>query len=133
MGQAAPSFTLLNTDGKKVSFNEGHKQRATVAFFCGCNRCAEAATRIASLQSKGVLHRIIAIATMSPTEAREFQRRFKIRGDVLCDSDGSVASAYASTFCPRLWKIDERGIIVFRSEPALEGRQLDVGLAMASQ
>ena len=134
IGQPAPLFALYDLEGHRQKLLAKRSQPVALAFFCGCNRCHTAATRIATLQRRGELKPFISVVALNREEGRRFQIETGLQGEILSDSSDAVARAYQSEFCPRLWALGPEGTITYRSGILLEGTTLAVALkSMAVQ
>ena len=127
-GSMAPNFTLVDTRGHPFTLSAGKGHLTTLAFFCGCDRCRDAAKAIAIFQRAGRLPPITSIIALSPDEASRFARRTGLQGEVLSDPTDTVAEHYSSLMCPRLWQVSPSSIITYRSPIALERTDLMVSL-----
>lgn len=128
VGSLAPDFVLYDARGHyfKLSSQKGHS--VVLAFFCGCDRCQRAAQRISVLQRQDKFLAVVSVVALNPEGAEYFVRKAGLKGTVLSDLDESVGSRYASSFCPRLWKVSPVGLVSYRTGIALEGGELDQAL-----
>ena len=125
----ATDFALPGVDGRiqTLSSQQGHE--VVLMFFCGCRRCYTAAKRVSSLQQFGKLSAVTAVASMPLSLTRRFQKETGLLGYVLSDASNSIAVKYESELCPRFWVISPTGSIRYRSDSALEGKDLEIALS----
>lgn len=133
VGSQAPDFTLPDIQGRSFTLSSRRGHPVTVAFFCGCDRCYRAAQRIGVLQRQGQLVGLVAVVALPPDMARQMVRQTGLLGVVLSDPNDTIATRYASGFCPRLWSISPAGRVAYRSPSALEGGNLTSALTAIQQ
>lgn len=132
VGQQAPNFSLLTIGGRKVTLSSLQGRDAPIAFFCGCNRCHQAATCIARLQKQGKLRNLISVIALDKEGAKTFQSQTHLGGVLLSDPSENASTLYASSDCPRLWRVSATGTISYRSGSDLEGQALSNALVAIS-
>jgi len=123
INQPAPRFYLHDQYGKARSL-PALQGRSILAFFCGCQRCHDAARRIAALQKYHKINTLTSVVALDAAGVHRFQKSTKLEGTLLADPTDIVAKKYASEFCPRIWVIDADGRIIYRSESGLAGLPL---------
>lgn len=133
IGQYAPDFSLPDANGNSWTLSKHRQHKVVLAFFCGCNRCMEAAKRISILQRAGKLRNMVAVVSLSRQGSREFAVASGFCGTALSDPADSQAKEYKSLNCPRLWIISQSGQILDSSESNLSGAQLTSFLKMCSK
>jgi peroxiredoxin len=117
---ASMDFTLpLTEGGTPVPVSFMGNQPTVVAFFCGCQPCAEMAKGLARAPELAQA-RVYAVVT-DPKSFRgaalaRFRKKTGFRGPVLWDRGGVVAALYRATHCPRVWVADRESTLVYFNE-----------------
>ncbi len=117
---AAMDFTLPPTDGGapvRVTFFQSPP--AVLAFFCGCQPCAEVARRLARAPelAHAQVYAIVTDATSFQGAAlARFRKKTGFRAPILWDKSGTVAAIYQASHCPRVWAADREGTLVYTNE-----------------
>ncbi|HZF38901.1 MAG TPA: TlpA disulfide reductase family protein [Blastocatellia bacterium] len=135
VGNHAPDFQLVRTDGSPVSLADMRGKPAVIVFWSAwCSSCKEEAPRINALaaeyERKGV--RVLGIDIKDSAARTESGiREFGIRYAVARDPDASVAHAYQVTGTPTIVFLDREGVVrYFANElPDDYARRLDGLLA----
>lgn len=100
IGQKAPSFTLLNQDGEKVSLKDFKGQNVVVYFYpkaltpgCTVQACAitDATSELAKL---GIT--VLGISTDPVKKLKQFEEKKSLNFTLLSDEDHQVCEAYGS-------------------------------------
>lgn len=133
VGQPAPNFSLPAVNGREVTLSSFRGQDVPIAFFCGCDRCHQAAIRIGKLQKSGKLRNLITVISLDKKGAKTFQSQTHLAGILLSDPSENTSTLYASSNCPRFWRISAKGKISFRSSSGLDGRALHNALVAISR
>lgn len=131
VGNLAPQFQLVQTDGAQVSLDSLRGRPAVVVFWTAwCPFCKEEAPHInelaAQYEAKGV--RVLGI-NIQDSEARTAGgvREFGIKYAVARDSDAKVARAYKVQGTPTVIFLDKEGIVRYNGNelPKDYAAQLD--------
>lgn len=128
LGTLAPSFELLNVDGRTVSLDDFRGSSALVVMFI-CNHCpfvkhiaGELAKFGAEYQSRGVA--VVAInsndsATHPDDSPERMVHEAEERGYVfpyLCDEDQAVAQSYHAACTPDFYVFDKSRRLAYRGQ-----------------
>lgn len=100
LGSVAPSFTLLNQDGKSVSLESFRGQNVVVYFYpramtpgCTVQACG-LRDKKSDLAANGIV--VLGISPDAPKSLKKFQEKDGLNFDLLSDVDHRVAEAYGS-------------------------------------
>lgn len=122
IGEAAPDFTLTDTDGKTVSLSDHAGKIVVLEWFnpdCpyvqrwynegGMNKVYD------KYKDKDVVWLAINTTAGHSVDAdKKAMERWKISRAVLNDSDGKVGRAYGAQTTPHMYIIDKEGRLVYR-------------------
>jgi peroxiredoxin len=128
----APDFRLRDIDGSTFVLSDHELKPVAIGFFCGCDDCNVAARAIAAEQKRGVLLNLVAVVGLDRHGAAEFQRSTGLRGRILVDDNGSVATLYDALMCPQFRVVSQSGTLVYASGQNLRGGALAKALGTAS-
>lgn len=100
LGSVAPTFTLVNQDGKSVSLESFRGQNVVVYFYpramtpgCTVQACG-LRDKKTDLAANGIV--VLGISPDAPKALKKFQERDGLNFDLLSDADHKVAEAYGS-------------------------------------
>jgi hypothetical protein len=126
----APDFALPDLAGQSRSLSTYCRTHggARLVFFCGCDRCRSAATRIGQLQRLNEVGPFLCVFALDRAGAADFVKQTNIRGTFLLDPSDTIADRYSSLFCPRLWVLRSNQLVAYKSDIALEGDKLEDAL-----
>jgi peroxiredoxin Q/BCP len=100
IGSVAPSFSLLNQDGQRVSLESFRGKNVVVYFYpramtpgCTVQACGLRDSK-SSLEESGIV--VLGISPDKPEALKKFQARNGLNFDLLSDVDHKVALAYGS-------------------------------------
>jgi peroxiredoxin len=117
---AAMDFTLAPTEGgSPVPVTFLRKSPTVIAFFCGCQPCAEVAQRLARAPE---LAHVRVFAVVSDRQSfrgaalARFRKNTGFRAPILWDEGGAVAAIYQAGHCPRVWVADRESTLVYTNE-----------------
>jgi len=98
VGQAAPEFTVLNEDGKKVRLADFRGKKVVLYFYPrdntpGCTREACAfRDGIRELKRRGAI--VLGVSTDSVASHRGFKEKYRLNFPLLSDSQKEIVHAY---------------------------------------
>src|SRR5262245_5227316 len=99
IGRPAPTFRLPSADGASVGLRDYHGRKNVILWFTkgfGCPFCRQQMSHLrralAALEPFDAV--VLLIARTPPARARLYAKHFPLPFPYLCDSDGSVRSAY---------------------------------------
>ena len=129
IGQAAPGFTLPDTDGSELSLAAGDSARATVVVFT-CNHCPYALAwhdRIAEV-ARDYARRAVRVLAINPNDAERYprdslqamQQRVSAAPwpmPYLRDETQEVARAFGARTTPDVFVLDAGGRLRYRGAP----------------
>jgi peroxiredoxin len=122
VGSVAPDFSLQSSGFGQVQLKELRGRPVILAFFCRCGRCHAVAKQMARTPQLAKRAQIYAIfgdtALLQPGEENAFRESTGFRAPFLVDPENDVEFLYDSTECPRLWVIDESGIVRYTNPTA---------------
>jgi peroxiredoxin len=120
VGSIAPDFRLLTTGQGMAQLTLQRGQPVVLTFFCRCGLCHAVAKEIAAAPAIGEKAKILAVfgddAITMPAEEKAFREATGFKAPFLSDISQEVGVLYDSAQCPRVWVIDAKGIIRYRSE-----------------
>ena len=145
IGKPAPQFTLMDTDGKKVSLSDFKGKTVVLEWFCptcpfsgrssgnsihSTGRVKEMLKNMKEVDPDAV-YLLIDSSTkkmrVSPEELSKMDekvaKKLGISAPILIDGDTSVAKAYGAKTTPHMFVIDGNGIL--RYQGAFDGRGAD--------
>ena len=100
LGSVAPTFTLVNQDGKSVSLESFRGKNVVVYFYpramtpgCTVQACG-LRDKKTDLAANGIV--VLGISPDAPKALKKFQERDGLNFDLLSDADHKVAEAYGS-------------------------------------
>jgi peroxiredoxin len=110
----APSWTLYDTEGKKMSLTQMKGKVVLLDFFfIGCWGCMEALKPLNNLHEK-YKNQNVAILSISNRDSSKnvvaFKKRYNIKNP-MCGNAANVANLYHVTACPAFYFIDKEGKI----------------------
>jgi peroxiredoxin len=99
VGRPAPPFRLPSADGATVGLRDYHGRKTVMLWFTkgfGCPFCRQQMSQLrrALPALEPFDAAVLLIARTPPARARVYAKRFALPFPYLCDSDGSVRSAY---------------------------------------
>ena len=99
-GSKAPSFTLLDQHGKKVSLENFAKRKVLVYFYPKADTpgCTQQTCLLRDLVGEIGRTAIVGISPDAPNKQLKFASKFDVRFPLLADEDHRVAKAY------KVWK-----------------------------
>jgi len=128
VGSRAPNFKLLDATRTLQSWSDIRGGSPRIIFFCGCDRCRAAAKRVAELQRSGRIGSFTCVISLDIKGAETFARETGISGKILSDPDARVAEQYDALLCPRVFAVNQDGILVYSSKELLQGDELSLAL-----
>jgi peroxiredoxin len=99
IGRPAPLFRLPSADGAMVGLRDYHGRKTVMLWFTkgfGCPFCRQQMSHLrhALPALEPFVAAVLLIARTPPARARVYAKHFPLPFPYLCDSDGSVRSAY---------------------------------------
>jgi peroxiredoxin len=121
VGKAAPEIDVVSEASIGITLDEYRGRKVVLAFLCGCNRCKPLIPRLNQLVHEQGQDRVTVLGiTAFTTEVRDrFKSETKPDFPICIDLDLKTHIHYASEACPRLWVIDEQGIIRYTNKDIL--------------
>jgi DsbE subfamily thiol:disulfide oxidoreductase len=116
---AAPDFTLVNPENKKVSLKDFHGKLVFLNFWASwCTPCREEMPAMERLfqefKDKGFV--IVAVSVKdSRKDALAFVKELKLTYPIGLDPEGKVGSDYGAWGLPVTYLIDPKGIVLARA------------------
>jgi DsbE subfamily thiol:disulfide oxidoreductase len=116
---AAPDFTLVNPDNKKISLKDFRGKLVFLNFWASwCAPCRDEMPAMERLfqefKDKGFV--ILAVSVKdSRTEALAFVKELKLSYPIALDPEGKVGQDYGAWGLPATYLIDAKGIILARA------------------
>jgi peroxiredoxin len=113
VGQPAPEINVIGEANIGFSLQQYHGRKVVLAFLCGCERCKPLVPKLNQIVRQQGQDRVtvLAITAFSKEGRDQFKADTKPDFAVCIDPDRKTIVHYASEACPRLWVIDEQGII----------------------
>jgi peroxiredoxin len=118
-GSVAPDFRLQTTGSEIIQLSLQRGRPVVLAFFCRCGLCHEVAKAIATAPGIAEKAKVLAVfgdqAITDPKEEKAFREDTGFTAPFLIDLSVEAGTLYDSTRCPRVWVIDPKGIVRYRS------------------
>ncbi|MHC4206823.1 MAG: thioredoxin-dependent thiol peroxidase [Planctomycetota bacterium] len=100
IGDKAPAFSLLDQDGKKISFSDYKGKKLLVYFYPkadtpGCTKQA-CSVKDASKELKKLGAAAVGISPDQPPKQKKFDDKYSLGFPLLSDPDNKVAKAYGA-------------------------------------
>jgi peroxiredoxin Q/BCP len=114
-GDRAPNFSLLDTNGNRVSLQDFQGQRVVLYFYPRDNTpgCTKEACgfrdHYPKFQSQNVV--VLGVSTDDAKSHEKFVTKYQLPFPLLCDVDGQVATAYDSYGLKKFMGKEYMGII----------------------
>jgi peroxiredoxin len=120
VGSVAPDFRLLTTGQGITQLSLQRGGPVVLTFFCRCGLCHAVAKEIAGTPAIGEKAKVFAVfgdqAIAEPREEKAFRESTGFKAPFLMDISLEAGTLYDSARCPRVWVIDPKGIVRYRSE-----------------
>jgi peroxiredoxin len=113
VGKPAPEINVIAEASIGVNLEQYRGQKVVLVFVCGCDLCKRLVPQLNELVRREGHDKatVLAIGAFS-TEGRDrFKADTKAEFSVCIDPDRKTIIRYASEACPRLWLVDEQGVI----------------------
>jgi peroxiredoxin len=118
VGKPAPEIDIVSEANIGISLDQYRGQKVLLAFLCGCERCRPLVPKLNALvRDQG--HDRVAVfgVTAFDKEMRDrFKAELKPEFPICLDPERKTIIHYASEACPRLWLIDEAGVIRYNNK-----------------
>lgn len=121
VGNAAPAFTLNDTEGKEVSLSDFEGHIVVLQWInpqCPvCVRCMESglvtamAKELKELDANIVHLAINSTHSQTPEHTAEYLKEYKLEVPGLVDSEGKVGKLYGAKTTPHMFVIDAEGVL----------------------
>jgi thiol-disulfide isomerase/thioredoxin len=114
IGRPAPTFTLADLNGKKVSLDQFKGKIVMLDFWATwCNPCRATMPLLENLQKEYVNTMVLLAINLeeSGDEVRDFVRTENLHAQVLLDTEGAVGQKYGAAEIPMQVLIDKQGIV----------------------
>ncbi len=115
---AAPDFTLLNPDGKKLSLKDYRGKLVFLNFWATwCEFCRDEMPGMERLyqEFKGKGFEILAVNVKDKrSDALAFVKKLKLTYPILMDPEGEIGLLYGAFGMPATYLIDEKGMVLAR-------------------
>jgi peroxiredoxin len=118
VGKSAPEINVISEASIGLTLDQYRGRKVVLAFMCGCDRCKQLVPWLNDLVRRQGRDKVtvLAIGAFS-TDGRDlFKAETKAAFPVCIDPDRKTILHYASEACPRLWLIDEKGIIRYTNQ-----------------
>jgi peroxiredoxin len=119
VGSVAPDFRIHSTEERITQLSMERGRPVVLTFFCRCGLCIAVAKEIARTPSIGEKAKVFAVfgdqAIREAKEEKAFRDSTGFTAPFLTDISVEVGTLYNSTACPRVWVIDAKGIVRYRS------------------
>jgi peroxiredoxin len=118
VGQPAPEINVVAEASIGVNLDQYRGQKVVLAFVCGCDLCKRLVPELNELVRREghETATVLAIGAFS-TEGRDrFKAETKAEFPVCIDPDRKTIIRYASEACPRLWLVDEQGVLRYTNK-----------------
>ena len=115
IGKAAPPVSLTLTNGKRFDL-AGHKGKVVFLAFWAtwCEPCRRDLPRLieaqAEFRERGLI--VVGVSTESAQDVREYLAQERFDFPTAIDSAQAVSKAYGIDLVPRLFVIDQKGVVV---------------------
>jgi len=134
VGKAAPTFTLLDAEGKTRALADYHGQPVVLYVFCGCRPCHKCARAWGQIQRSGILAQAAGkpsaiaggqapwtlVLFHGDAEAiRTFveETQLDLKNSVLLpDADEKISASYKAEQCPRVFVLDAQGVVRYTND-----------------
>lgn len=118
VGQPAPEIDLVTEASIGISLFQYRGRKVVLAFMCGCSLCKPLVPKLNEIIRDYGQDRVTVLgATAFTQESRDqFRAETKPEFPICIDPDRKTIIHYASEACPRLWVIDEEGIIRYTNK-----------------
>jgi peroxiredoxin len=113
VGKPAPEIDVISEAAIGLTLEQYRGQKVVLAFMCGCDLCKRLVPRLNELVRRQGHDKltVLAIGAFSTDGRDRFKADTKAEFSVCIDPDRKTILHYASEACPRLWLIDEQGVI----------------------
>ncbi len=115
---AAPDFTLLNPDGKKLSLKDYRGKLVFLNFWATwCEFCRDEMPGMERLyqEFKGKGFEVLAVNVKDKrSDALAFVKKLKLTYPILMDPEGEIGLLYGAFGMPTTYLIDEKGMVLAR-------------------
>jgi peroxiredoxin len=118
VGQPAPEIEVISEASIGITLQQYRGRKVLLAFLCGCGLCKPLVPKLNEIVREQGQDRVTVLAITAFT--KEQRDLFKAENNpdfpVCKDPERNTLIRYASESCPRLWLIDEQGIIRYNNK-----------------
>jgi peroxiredoxin len=118
VGQPAPEIEVVSEASVGITLDQYRGRKVLLAFLCGCGLCKPLVPKLNAIVREHGQDRVTVLGiTAFTTEQRDvFKSENKPDFPICIDLNRKTLIHYASEACPRLWLIDEQGIIRYNNK-----------------
>jgi peroxiredoxin len=117
VGQPAPEIDVISEANIGITLHQYHGRKVLLAFLCGCGLCRPLVPKLNEIVREQGQDRVTVLGITAFTKEQRdvFKAENKPDFPVCTDLERKTHIRYASEACPRLWLIDEQGIIRYNN------------------
>lgn len=117
VGRPAPEIAVISEASIGITLDQYRGRKVLLAFLCGCGLCRPLVPELNRIVREQGQDRVtvLAITAFNQEQRDVFKSENKPDFPVCIDVEREALIQYASEACPRLWLIDEQGIIRYNN------------------